>query len=333
MAAVMDAKRVVLIGPTGAGKSRIGNAILKDKAFGVSSSAVSCTQEPSEHTRNVTLAGSSVTFELTVVDTPGMGDSSGQSSTMMDKIIEYMRTKTVNIIIIVCPHDRMSTGLKNSLNVLRECLDGFDDGSTALFINKAPSDETLSEDTQPRSQEDVLNEARNLIEKELNYKFANFLFIPKSTDAIRRVTETMLQVISQSTQIDSSKLKTWTERIQYYENITKDSVDTLSAFENRCKELETKKIRLLNDRKWHSDRIAGCIMGSIATCWIPYVNLGVGLGAGAVTLFSKSRIEDIDKEIGAIDNELERLQISGANKAEEVKFATEKLNYMRNIIK
>ena len=64
----LEVPRIVLLGTTGAGKSSLGNCLLGDRRFRVSSDPRSCTEEPSEVERGFWF-GDGEEFEL--IDTPG----------------------------------------------------------------------------------------------------------------------------------------------------------------------------------------------------------------------------------------------------------------------
>jgi septin family protein len=102
----LSARKTILeIGPTGVGKSLIGNALLdlmsSHDRFISSAGVESVTTKIRSIQKNVSLAGEANQFQLTVVDTPGIMDTKGKSIEYLDNIIEYIRSHTINMIVIV----------------------------------------------------------------------------------------------------------------------------------------------------------------------------------------------------------------------------------------
>lgn len=94
-------KRVLLIGATGAGKSYIGNILLGEERFVSSASDRSVTSTIQCYNTTINLSKDVGYLILDVVDTPGIGDTEGKSVEYLDGIIDYIRTHTTNMIIIV----------------------------------------------------------------------------------------------------------------------------------------------------------------------------------------------------------------------------------------
>lgn len=98
--------KIVLLGPTGAGKSQLCNFIIKDKenkTFKVSESINSCTQDPQleYYTRNIE-ESEIKEIKLELIDTAGSSDSGDNDEKNFKSLIEKLREKkNVDLFFLV----------------------------------------------------------------------------------------------------------------------------------------------------------------------------------------------------------------------------------------
>ena len=98
--------KIVLLGPTGAGKSQLCNFIMKDKEnkiFKVSESINSCTQDPQleYYTRNIE-EYEKKKIKLELIDTAGSSDSGDNDEKNFKLLIEKLREKkNVDLFFLV----------------------------------------------------------------------------------------------------------------------------------------------------------------------------------------------------------------------------------------
>jgi GTPase SAR1 family protein len=331
---VSGPKRVFLVGPTGAGKSRLANKLLNSKSFKVSSSSQSCTQNCIEQSASIPLSKAGSVLNLTIIDTPGLGDTQGKSHQMTDEIIKCMRGGAVDMIFIVYSHNKLNTGVQNNLKVLKKCLNGFDDNSTALVLNKIPSAETLNDDSEHKTVDQLRKEDQEGIEAVLGLKFSNVVYVDDSPkDKFQHAVQQMFgSIIRSKCGMNTSELRTWSELIAYYNNIINDTVDAGKALNDRLKHAENQKSRLENDRAWHVSRIKDCTLAAAATCWIPIIGLA-GIGLVTAVKVSEKRIPEIDAELKKVKQEIETLRSKTSNAAEEKKHAQQQLEEMKHMNK
>jgi len=94
-------KKVLLIGGTGVGKSFMGDIILNDRKFESAASGQPLRNVIESHSRRMIPQNSTDVIMLHVIDTPGIGDTTGKTVQQLDSIIQYIRNNTINMIFIV----------------------------------------------------------------------------------------------------------------------------------------------------------------------------------------------------------------------------------------
>ena len=130
-AIITEAKRtIIVVGKTGAGKSKLLNDILERRIFLSSADTTSCTTRVEisewEDVRcniNTNIENlREVSFKLKAIDTPGLADSQGRSKQFLNEIAQTIRATPLNLIIILVEYGRFDDGLYGNLEVVSECL-------------------------------------------------------------------------------------------------------------------------------------------------------------------------------------------------------------------
>jgi len=101
-------KTVILLGPTGAGKSNLGNIVLGSELFTVSADPNSETKE------TIGKLGKFRDTSVFIIDTPGLNDSDGFDSVHVAKMVDYIKLQTqIDAVVVVLNYQ--SPRISNSL--------------------------------------------------------------------------------------------------------------------------------------------------------------------------------------------------------------------------
>ncbi|CAF1439747.1 unnamed protein product [Adineta ricciae] len=329
-------KTILLIGETGVGKSFIGNKLLAERKFNTSGGVNSTTNQTEAYTKRIQLSTDTGLLELTVVDTPGIGDTNGRSSEFLDKIVEYIRTHDINTIAIVVKHDKINEPFRKYLTALKETLVRFNDAQTILIVNKVTPEEQLREDVNgPQTVEELTAQVKSVVFTALNCSsLSNIVIIPLLADAQtwKSAVENISQMIRSSGQVDKEGLKTWTETLKHYENVLNGKISADVAVKWRISQLEGERRGLVNDIDYNQARINKIINIKIpATVLIPIacpITVAVLL---AEANRCEERIRGFEKRIREIDNQLHPLRSGAVSTEQEGSWADKKLKYMQSI--
>jgi predicted GTPase len=100
----------LVVGKTGAGKSKLLNELIGKRIFKSSADTKSYTEKVmrSEYERVETKYNESDLLDA--YDTPGFGDSQGRSKQFLNEIAETIRRTQLNMIIVLIEYGKLNTG-------------------------------------------------------------------------------------------------------------------------------------------------------------------------------------------------------------------------------
>ena len=230
----LDKRSIIVVGKTGAGKSKLLNDLLcdidEDAIFTSSADIKSCTDKvkSSEFIKVKYMSeekeSKDYEFELKGIDTPGIGDSQGRSREFLNDIAQTIRETPLNMIIILVEFGKIDTGLYNNLEILRESLNDLSQSSSMLIINKVPTKKYLDNKRKKREivpdKETMLAEAFQKLSTALGSSFKYQLFLENDDDDVEinaKKYNFIKQIIhSCGSLMNVSQIKTWNEIFATY---------------------------------------------------------------------------------------------------------------------
>ena len=153
---IKDLYRVIVVGPTGNGKSQFCNFVQKDTTNSineVSASLNSCTQDPKSNffQRN------NVNYEF--IDTAGNADTGNNDALNLKKLLEYLKTKgTIDYILLLLTYgERLKNNSKDYIELLGKVFTPVEFYThLSIVFTKSPINPTKKEEkTKEKSKEEI----------------------------------------------------------------------------------------------------------------------------------------------------------------------------------
>jgi len=177
--------RVIVIGPTGAGKSQFCNFVRRDKSNSinkVSDSLNSCTQDPFSNT----FARQSTNYEF--IDTAGNSDSSNNDIINLEKLVNYLKQKkSIDYIILLLKfNERVTNDTRKYIETLGKIFTpGEFFNHLCIFFTKFPVKPSKKEEKiKNQSKEEINGILKDTFKIERNLKIpdVNVYFIDTEID-------------------------------------------------------------------------------------------------------------------------------------------------------
>ncbi len=177
--------RVIVIGPTGAGKSQFCNFVRRDKSNSinkVSDSLDSCTQDPFSNT----FPRQSTNYEF--IDTAGNSDSSNNDIINLEKLVNYLKQKkSIDYIILLLKfNERVTNDTRKYIETLGKIFTpGEFFNHLCIFFTKFPAKPSKKEEKiKNKSKEEINGILKDTfkIERNMGIPVVNVYFIDTEVD-------------------------------------------------------------------------------------------------------------------------------------------------------
>lgn len=248
-----DFYRIIVIGPTGAGKSQFCNFIMRDstnETFKVSDSLNSCTQDP--YSKN--FERKKTKYEI--IDTAGNSDTSNNDEKNLEKLISFLKEKKTidHIALILNFNQRLSGPSRDYLKLLGKIFTPWEFYShLCVFFTKSP--------LKPKKKEMKM---QKIYIEEINHILKETFQIPKDL----RVPE--IRVFFIDTEFDEDEQK--------YEELFQDTVDIMLKYMKlniyRYNSIDTSKLDIQGKRtqeyeirKCETSRKLSVLIGKQSKIW------------------------------------------------------------------
>ena len=257
----IENRTIIVVGKTGAGKSKLLNELIGKNVFKSSADIESCSEKIDTFTTRITTKlkpskansrklSNEITFELKVIDTPGIADSQGRSKKFLNEIAETIKTTPLHLIVVLVEYGRFDFGLYNNLEILRECLNSLSQSSSMLIVNKVPTQKTLERKRRRgeecRDRKKVLDETYRELSDALGnrFKFKFFLENDESEEAEKFNAQQYEQIkkviLTRNSLLNGSKVKTWNEILYFYTRAIMNDQEIKNQMKELKLELEDK---------------------------------------------------------------------------------------------
>lgn len=300
--------KIMLIGETGVGKSQLGNFLLQNNSFKVGDHDRSETKKISESSSKIE------NMNVTIIDTPGLNDTSGADEQIMNLIVEkFQNDKSIDGMILVYSF-KSPRKVKKHQELLKNLITTFGEDLLksrlkVIFTNCTVGIErdNIEEQKEKIQKEDTKRFLLNMVGEDdmifLNSKmqfykyfqqniidlFNNFLKIKRTYGSInKKIEKKELDFIEKKNDMNYN-----------------DTVRQISEFRTKISEA---KQRIENLKESKSNAIVGTVLTSIM---LPFT-LGLsGVGVATTTVARNKinrQISQLEDDINYYNSQLKELE-------------------------
>jgi len=267
--------RIQLFGPTGAGKSYLGNLILERQVF------IDDPSVTTSHTTQIQCASHAFNG-VTVCDAPGLFDSNCLSNKYFQDLTLSMKLNPPNLIVIVVGSNRGAPNLKLLLAALKECVAA--DGANYLVISNHAV-------FRKHEKERVLADFQQLAKgygKDLGVTDLRHSYFPtQRDDVVQEELANLLKPIQDTKLLRNVVVIDWLTVQKTYQTEVHELRRVLSAsYDSR---IDAKETHIRN---------LGISMPS--TCWVPLLGSIACVAQGITVGVLRKEVEDLKKERASV---------------------------------
>jgi len=313
---LQKSRTVFLLGPTGVGKSWLGNKISSKKDFRESFFSHSETTQIQAVEAVKTLwrrvyeneqREEQATLNVKVIDTPGLSDTKGRSILFLDDIVKQIKKEKPHGLIFVVNVNTITTiEFRLAMEAFAECLGPAalrQTRATLLVVNQLPDEERLAEQKESNILSTLVNQKLQLVSDILSQDDPDFK-LTRAVGIQTKANETQIDAVRKQiaampeTRMDVSRFRTFTD-------VLRDTTDALSTTIGAAKAMERRKAEtvemvsnLKKDKEFYVEGVQeGAIAGGLVMAggagaiiaFIPGVNVAAAAAAGGAGMMSVAK--------------------------------------------
>lgn len=297
MCACLAPKKVFLFGTTGVGKSELGNRLLENKKAFIPAKpgSVDSTTEKVSQSRSV--IGE---LDLTVFDTPGLGDTKGRSTQFLNLMMERVQRERPHGFLFFVDGDKpFSKEIQHALEAFAHCMKPSLDstvtlppGRTLLVVNKLPAGGFGG----GPSKEDLATKMHALNVRLTKKLGMNPLPTPHtfgfkrqySDEGDKDFADNILALRAAIANLPDEPMPV--HQFRTFKQVMDEANNLLRGAQNADAEAQRSIDTIQGDINWHNKRIKDLSTARAATSWIPFANIGTTIGFSVAIDHSKDVI-------------------------------------------
>ncbi|EAS05380.1 AIG1 family protein (macronuclear) [Tetrahymena thermophila SB210] len=308
-------KTILVLGPTGVGKSTLCNCILDaNNYFKSSSSFKSQTKQIQQHSKQI-INEKNHSIKINVIDTPGLFDHERSNKEIINEITQIIKNNNVDHIILMLqyslrakPQDQM---LFKSMNY---CIPINNKNSSVIVNFVFPSqnfnfekNESESQSEQSNKEEDYVNYIKNLFSQSSVYQIS----IEKSNQQIKEfqnIKNKLFNDVLENSSIDDQQVKTWSEKMSELEQ--RDYEAMITDYCKQLTDLQKERDKVLKRFDMKKKYLNGTALGTVAAgvgVLFKYTFRGAFLIGTPFALYASNYFDILKPEVQIIEEYTQKI--------------------------